>query len=94
MVYFVIAYAASSSLGLDAAVSSVAAYVLMIPLGYFAHRILTLLVGVSQSRVPAIRGDAVHGGRVVVGDPKRGISVVHSATMARVPRGLRCRSYA
>jgi putative flippase GtrA len=41
MVYFVIAYAASSSLGLDAAVSSVAAYVLMIPLGYFAHRIIT-----------------------------------------------------
>ena len=41
MVYFVIAYAGSSLLGLEAATSSVAAYVLMIPLGYFAHRIIT-----------------------------------------------------
>jgi putative flippase GtrA len=41
MVYFVIAYAGSSWLGLEAATSSVAAYVLMIPLGYFAHRIIT-----------------------------------------------------
>jgi putative flippase GtrA len=41
MLYFVIASAGSSALGLDAAISSVAAYVLLVPFGYFAHRIIT-----------------------------------------------------
>jgi putative flippase GtrA len=40
-VYFVVACALSSGLGLKVAMASVTAYVLMIPLGYFAHRIIT-----------------------------------------------------
>jgi putative flippase GtrA len=40
-IYFVLAYAGSSGLGLQPAVASGSVYMLMIPLAYFAHRIIT-----------------------------------------------------
>jgi putative flippase GtrA len=40
-IYFVIAYAGSSGVGLAPPVASGLAYMLMIPLAYFAHRIIT-----------------------------------------------------
>jgi putative flippase GtrA len=41
LVYFVMAYAGSSGIGLEPAIASGCAYLLMIPLAYFAHRIIT-----------------------------------------------------
>jgi putative flippase GtrA len=41
LIYFVVAYVATSAIGLKPEVASVCAYVLMIPCGYFAHRIIT-----------------------------------------------------
>ncbi len=40
-IYFVMAYVGSSGLGLEPAIASGSAYVLMIPLAYFAHRVIT-----------------------------------------------------
>jgi putative flippase GtrA len=48
-VYFVVAYAGSSGMGLEPSIASGGAYLLMIPLAYFAHRIITF------------RSSAVHG---------------------------------
>ena len=41
LIYFVVAYAGSSRIGLAPPVASGLAYILMIPLAYFAHRIIT-----------------------------------------------------
>ena len=41
LIYFVMAYAGSSGLGIAPAIASACAYMLMIPLAYFAHRIIT-----------------------------------------------------
>jgi putative flippase GtrA len=41
LIYFVVAYAGSSGVGLEPAIASGLAYTLMIPLAYFAHRIIT-----------------------------------------------------
>ena len=41
LIYFVMAYAGSSAIGLEPAIASGCAYLLMIPLAYFAHRIIT-----------------------------------------------------
>ena len=41
MIYFVMAYAGSSGIGLPPAIASFCAYLLMIPLAYFAHRVIT-----------------------------------------------------
>jgi len=41
LIYFVMASAGSSGLGLEPALASGCAYMLMIPLAYFAHRIIT-----------------------------------------------------
>ena len=41
LIYFVMAYAGSSGIGLQPAIASFCAYLLMIPLAYFAHRIIT-----------------------------------------------------
>ena len=40
-IYFVVAYVGTSVIGLEPGIASVCAYVLMIPCGYFAHRIIT-----------------------------------------------------
>jgi putative flippase GtrA len=41
LTYFVMAYAGSSGLGLEPAIASGCAYLPMIPLAYFAHRVIT-----------------------------------------------------
>jgi putative flippase GtrA len=41
LIYFVMAYAGSSGIGLEPSIASGCAYLLMIPLAYFAHRIIT-----------------------------------------------------
>jgi putative flippase GtrA len=41
VIYFVMAYAGASGLGLEPAVASGISYLVMIPLAYFAHRIIT-----------------------------------------------------
>jgi len=41
LIYFVVAYTAMSAVGLDPEIASVCSYLLMIPFGYFAHRIIT-----------------------------------------------------
>jgi len=41
LIYFVVAYAGSSGLGLEPAIASGCSYLLMIPLAYFAHRMIT-----------------------------------------------------
>jgi putative flippase GtrA len=41
LIYFVVAYAGSSRIGLQPAIASFYAYLLMIPLAYFAHRVIT-----------------------------------------------------
>ena len=41
LIYFLVAYVGTSVIGLEPEVASVSAYLLMIPCGYFAHRIIT-----------------------------------------------------
>ena len=41
LIYFVVAYAGTSGIGLKPEIASACAYLLMIPLAYFAHRIIT-----------------------------------------------------
>ncbi len=41
LIYFVMAYLGSSGIGMAPAIASACAYLLMIPLAYFAHRIIT-----------------------------------------------------